>query len=46
LSRTLRVAVAGFEVGRDVIIEIGDFDPRASSARRRVTRSNGASTYA
>jgi hypothetical protein len=28
LSRTLRVAVGGFEVSRDVTIEIGEFDPR------------------
>lgn len=28
LSRTLRVEVGGFEVGRDVRIELGDFEPR------------------
>lgn len=28
LSRTLSVEVAGFEVGRDVVIEVGDFEPR------------------
>jgi hypothetical protein len=33
LSRTLRVAVGGFEVSRDVRIQVGDFEPRA------VTRS-------
>lgn len=33
LSRTLKVEVGGFEVGKDVVIEFGDFDPR------EVTRS-------
>jgi hypothetical protein len=33
LSRKLRVAVGGFDVGSDVSIEVGDFEPRA------VTRS-------
>jgi hypothetical protein len=33
LSRTLSVTVAGVEVGRDVTIEVGDFQPR------EVTRS-------
>ena len=28
LSRTLSVEVGGFEVGRDVSIQVGDFDPR------------------
>jgi hypothetical protein len=28
LSRSLRVAVGGFEIGRDVRIEVGDFTPR------------------
>jgi hypothetical protein len=33
LSRKLRVAVGGFDIGSDVSIEVGDFEPRA------VTRS-------
>jgi hypothetical protein len=32
LSRTLSVEVGGFEVGRDVSIEVGDFDPRGITA--------------
>jgi hypothetical protein len=28
LSRTLSIEVAGFEVGRDVVIEVGAFQPR------------------
>lgn len=28
LSRPLRVAVGGFDVGRDVAIEVGEFEPR------------------
>ena len=28
LSRTLRVEVGGFEVAQDVVIEVGDFEPR------------------
>jgi hypothetical protein len=33
LSRTLKVSVGGFEVGRDVVIQVGEFEPR------EVTRS-------
>lgn len=28
LSHRLKVEVGGFEVGKDVVIEVGDFDPR------------------